>query len=154
MRGRAAGGAWVEDEPWRRNPDQDLSPDPDTSYGPLRLALEQDEVVLAFQKPAEQIDGEVTVYLQRHARIGARKAGQHVLQMRGCEILRRAKPYCSGDVGIHQTGTSLIAEPKDLAGIGQQDLAVRRELKLTSRLPFEDAVAEPVFQLLDLEADG
>jgi hypothetical protein len=65
------------------------------------------------------------------------EAGENVREMHARKILGRAKPHRAGNIGLHEARASLVAEPQHLAGIGEQDLAVRRDLQLAARLPLE-----------------
>jgi Mg2+/Co2+ transporter CorB len=131
------------------DPDQNVTPNRGATLRPLRLPLDKNQVILTLRKAVEQIKAKIAIDFEGNARMGSGKLGQNVRKIDGREILRGAEADSAFNVRLQQTRASLIGDVEELSCIVEQDLAVRRQEKVTA-IPFKDAFSEAILKLLDL----
>ncbi len=90
--------------------------------------------------------------IDHDAGIGLGKTLQDVRQQPFADILRRAEPHDAAEFRHDEAGNSLVGERQDVAGVGQQQLAVLGQSHRT-RITHEKRRAELFLELLDLHGN-
>ena len=85
--------------------------------------------------------------------MGLGEAGQHVGQVRGGEILRRAQAHVAGQRRFVEAGHDPVVEFQHLPDMGQQRFALVGQAHVP-RGAFQQPMAERLLEALDLQAEG